>query len=208
MKVVALSSSPRSAGNSRLLTRAVLEGVLEAGHEVELIDLPGRVGEPLRDCRVCRRADGACAIEDDYEAVLGRLLDADAVVLATPLYWYGVSGQLKIFIDRLFCHTSNSAPKPEIVLKSLVGKRLLVVISSEETYPGAISGVVAQFQELSRYLHWQFAGVVRGVGNSRGEVARDPDHSVELATAAGRRLFDRLVSDYQIDTLRSGRVWG
>lgn len=189
MRIVALSSSPRKDGNSRLLGQAVLEGAAGQGHDTELVDLGDAVKAPLRDCRTCRQLDGACSIDDDYEQVIrSMVLPADAVVLATPLYWYGMSGQLKIFIDRLFCYISASAPDSDAVQAGLVGKRLLVAISSEESYPGAILGLTAQLQELARYLDWEFAGVVRGIGNSRGEIIRDPGQPLEQAREAGARL--------------------
>lgn len=208
MRIVALSSSPRKDGNSRLLGEAVLEGAAAAGHETELVDLAGAVNTPLRDCRTCRLADGACSIDDDYEQVLrAKVLPADGVVLVSPLYWYGISGQLKIFIDRLFCYMSGSAPDQEEVERSLVGKRLLMAMSAEESYPGAVLGVAAQLQEMARYLRWEFAGVVRGTGNSRGEVVRDPADPLTQARQAGAQLFSSRITDYRIDTTRPGRVW-
>ncbi|MEO3788639.1 flavodoxin family protein [Nonomuraea sp. B10E15] len=208
MKALALSASPRKDGNSRLLAETVLEGAASRGHEVELADLTDAVAAPLRDCRTCRQADGACSIGDGYETLLRRqVLPADALVLATPLYWYGVAGQLKIFIDRLFCYIKAGYPDSAEVTRRLVGKRMAVVVSSEETYPGSMVGVTAQMQELARYLHHDLVGVVRGVANSRGEVARDPADPLAQAYGLGTRLFEGHVSDHRIDTVRNGVVW-
>jgi multimeric flavodoxin WrbA len=208
MKVLALSSSPRKDGNSRMLAEAVLDGAASRGHDVEIVDLTDVVSAPLRDCRSCRRADGACSIADDYETLLRRqVLSADAIVLATPLYWYGIAGQLKIFIDRIFCYTKADYPHAAEVRRRIVGKRLAVVVTAEESYPGALVGVVAQLQELARYLHHEFVGVVRGVANTRGEVARDPAGPIDQAFTLGARLFDGVVSDYRLDSERSGTIW-
>lgn len=208
MKVLALSSSPRKDGNSRLLAESVLSGAAQSGHEVEIVDLSDVVSAPLRDCRVCRTAAGRCSIDDSYEdLLLGKVLAADALVLATPLYWYGISGQLKIFIDRIFCYESASFPEFEQVKRRLVNKRLAAVVSSEETYPGSLVGVTAQLQELARYLHHDFVGVVQGFGNTRGEVARDPGDPLGKAFALGARLFDVHATDYRIDTPRASAVW-
>lgn len=208
MRVVAVSSSPRLDGNSRALAAAALEGTRDAGHDGELIDLAGRMTGLLRDCRACRDAEGRCTIDDGYEEILlGHLLPADAVVLATPLYWYGVSGALKTFIDRIFCFIAASYPGNRDVRERLVGKRLLVVISAEESYRGATVGVTASMQELARYLHWDLVSVITGIGNRRGEVARDPAAPVDAARAAGRRLFEARVTDYRLDTDRPAGVW-
>lgn len=208
MKVLAVSSSPRKDGNSRLLAEAVLAGAARGGHEVELVDLAGAVMEPLRDCRTCRSADGLCSIDDGYaDLLLGKVLSADALVLATPLYWYGVSGQLKIFIDRIVCYSGSAYPGSAEVKRRMMGKRMAVVVSSEESYPGAITGVTAQMQELARYLDHSLVGVVHGVANVRGEIRLDPAGSLQTATRIGERLFEAHVTDYRMNTPRQRNVW-
>jgi multimeric flavodoxin WrbA len=209
MNVLAISSSPRLDGNSRLLANAVLEGAADAGHGGEIVDLSGTLSGLLRDCRVCRGEDGRCTITDNYEQLLlERVLPADALVLATPLYWYGVSGALKTFIDRIFCYISASYPDHDTVRRRLADKRLVVAVSSEESYLGSLAGVTASMQELSRYLHWDLVGVVGGIGNQRGEVRSDPADPLGVARRLGYRLFDHRVTDYRLDTVRPGAVWG
>lgn len=208
MKVLALSSSPRKDGNSRLLAEAVLAGAAAAGHETGLADLTGLVTTPLRDCRTCRRPDGACSIPDGYEhLILDQVVRADAIVYATPLYWYGISGQLKIFIDRIFCYMKADYPGWQAVRDGLTGTRMVLAVSAEESYPGAVTGVTAQMQEFARYTHNELVGVVRGIGNTRGEVDRDPARPLDQARDLGRRLFDARYTDHRIDTPRSGVVW-
>lgn len=209
MRVLTLSSSPRLDGNSRMLAEAVLEGAVAAGHEGELIDLSGRISGLLRDCRICRNPDGRCTIDDDYEAIfLERMLAADALVLGTPLYWYGVSGTLKTFIDRIFCFIADSYPDADRVCERLVGKRLVVAVAAEESYRGATIGVTASMQELARYLHWDLVAVLVGIGNRRGEVRHDPARPLDAAREAGRRLFEGRITDYRLDSDRPGSVWG
>jgi multimeric flavodoxin WrbA len=209
VRVLAVSSSPRVDGNSRLLAQAVLTGVTGAGHDAELVDLAGTMTGLLRDCRSCRDSDGRCTIDDGYERLLlDKVLGADALVLATPLYWYGMSGALKTFIDRFFCHISASHPDGARVRETLVRKRVALVISAEESYLGASAGIAASMQELSRYLHWQLVGMVVGVGNTRGEVRRDPADPIGAAQALGARLMDARVTDHRLDTERPSSVWG
>ena len=209
MNVLALSSSPRRDGNSRLLAEALLEGVSEAGHHGELVHVDDHVRAFLRDCRICRGPDGRCRIEDGFEALLlERVLHADAVVFATPLYWYGVSGQLKTFLDRLFCYIAASYPGAGEVVAGLSNKRLALLISSEETYVGASLGVLHEMQEFARYTHSALVGVVNGIGNRRGDVRADPDRPLERARDLGRRLFELNSTDYRIETDRPGSVWG
>lgn len=209
MKVLVLSSSPRREGNSWALAQSLAKGAEEAGDTIDFVHLADFVEAPLGDCRSCRLSDRSCGIADGYERLLfDHVLPADAIVYATPLHWYGMTGRLKSFFDRLFCYTSGSSPHTGRVMPGLMRKRAAVVISCEESYRGATLGLEAQFQELTRYLHQDLAGIVVGIGNSRGEVERDPARPLEAAADLGRRLGRARVTDYRLDTDRPNRVWG
>ena len=208
-RIVAISSSPRRQGNSRLLAEAVLEGAAEAGGEVELIHLADNVQGLLRNCRECRRGDGSCSIEDNYrEVFLSKVLPADALVFATPIWWYGMSGHLKNFLDRMFCYIAASYPDHAAVQRQLMGKRLVLALSAEESNLSARLGILQQIQELCRYLHFMPVGVVTGIGNATGEARCDPNEPILAARELGRRLFQTLETDYKLDTVRPARVWG
>jgi multimeric flavodoxin WrbA len=208
MNVLVVSSSPRRNGNSRLMAEAALEGAREAGHEAELVHLDDHVRSFLRDCRECRDANGRCTIDDGFEALLReRVVPADGIVFATPIYWYGVSGQLKVFFDRLFCFIAASEPESEMFIQGMLRKRLGLLMSSEETYPGAMMAPLHQLQEYARYTHSGFAGFVCGIGNKRGDVLRDPSDPIVASRALGRTLFERVTTDYRLDVDRPGSTW-
>jgi len=209
MKALVLSSSPRRNGNSALLAEAVRDGLVEAGHEVQLVFAEDFLDGFLRDCRKCRKPDGECSIGDGFRSVfLDFYLPDDGFIAATPIYWYGTSAQLKAFFDRTFCYYAASYPKSEEVIKGMTGKRIGLVLSSEETFPMVSGGVICQIQEFSRYTRSTFVGVVHGYGNARGDVLRDPGEPMNAAHRFGQEFFTRHASDYQIDTARPGRVWG
>ncbi len=210
MQVLVINASPRKDGNSAVLAAAALDGVLESGHGGELVHLTDAVTGLLRDCRGCRRdEDDECAIADGYaDLLLNKVVPADAIVFATPLHYYGMSGLLKTFFDRTFCYTATRAPSAEVVSAGLPGKRVGLLVAAEESYRGATLGLVAQMQELTRYNGQDLVGVVVGIGNSRREVERDPGRPLVAAAELGRRLFDIRVTDYRHDTERNNRVWG
>jgi multimeric flavodoxin WrbA len=209
MKALVLSSSPRRNGNSALLAQEVASGLGEAGHEAELVYAQDFLHGFLRDCRQCRRPDGECSIDDGFRSVfLDRYLAADGFIAATPIYWYGSSAQLKAFFDRTFCYYAASYPRSADVISGMTGKRIGLVLSSEETFPMVSGAVICQIQEFCRYTHSTFVGVVHGYGNARGDVLRDPNRPIEAARRFGNEFFRRHASDYQIDTVRPARVWG
>ncbi len=208
MKALVLSASPRRDGNSAALAKSAASGLKEAGHAVEFLFADEVVSTFLRDCRVCRRADGECAIEDGHaRAFLEGYLPADGFIAATPIYWYGMSAQLKAFFDRMFCYVAASHPRSAETVSAMQGKRIGLILSSEETYPTVSAGIVQQMQEFCRYTRSAFVGVEHGHGNARGEVAADPHDPLVRARQLGRELFSFPANDYQIDTPRTGRVW-
>lgn len=203
-----LVGSPRRAGNSAQLAGAVRRGAESTGANVTLRFLDDHISSFLKDCRTCRRPDGECAIEDGFRTLFFEdFLPADAVAFCSPIYWYGLSAQTKAFFDRTFCYYAASHPRSADVIARMSGKRIGLTLASEETYPGASLGIVHQIQEYARYTHSEFVGVVRGIGNSRGEVSSDPSDPLRAAEDLGRRMLSAKFSDYRIDTPRSGRVW-
>lgn len=141
------------------------------------------------------------------ELVHEQLLPADAWVYATPLYWYGMSAMMKNFFDRLVCYISASYPRHQEVVEACKGKRVALLLASEERFPSAGMGVVFQIQESSRYLHQEFIEVINGIGNKRGEVRFDPAGPLRFARALGGDMFKRHYSDYNIDAVRPNSVW-
>jgi multimeric flavodoxin WrbA len=207
-RILVVAASPRPDGNSRLLATAFHEGARERGHHVEIVDLNQVMSGLLRDCRRCRLPDGSCAIDDRFGAfVHDSVLPADGLVYATPLYWYGMAASLKNFFDRMVCYVAASYPRSEEVAAGLVGKRSALLMSAEETFATANLGVISQLQEISRYIHHDFVGVVYGVGNKRGEVAFDPADPLAAARRLGTEFFERHHSDYNLEAQRPNAVW-
>lgn len=191
------------------MAEAVKQGAETAGSSVTLRHLDDYLDSFLRDCRTCRGKDGECSINDSFRPLFfDDFLPSDGVVFCTPVYWYGVSAQTKAFFDRTFCYYAASYPESAGVIDRMSRKRIGLVLASEETYPGASLGIIHQIQEYARYTHSDLVDVVRGIGNRRGEVDRDPGAPLAAAKKLGSGLFARSTSDYRIDTERSSRVWG
>ena len=208
MKALVISSSPRRNGNSFLMAESALKGLQDAGHDAELVVLEDYLKHFLKDCRVCRKSDGECGLEDDYRSLfLEKFLPADGVIFSTPLYWYGMSAQLKAFFDRSFCYYAASYPNSDKVVEQYMGKRYGLLVASEETFPSAPAGIIHGIQEFSRYSRSEFVGHVHGIGNKRGDVTSDSTDSIKQSYDLGKTLFTRHFSDYHLDTDRAGSVW-
>jgi len=99
MKVLGIMGSPRRNSNTEILLDRALEGAREAGAEVEKVLVSTLKISPCLEIYACRK-DGNCAIKDDMQSLYGKLLEADHVILASPMFFYGVTSQSKAVIDR------------------------------------------------------------------------------------------------------------
>ncbi len=98
-KVLIITSSLRAGSNSEALADEFMRGAADAGHEAEKITLKDKSIAFCKGCLACQKT-GKCVISDDAQAIAAKMHDADAIAFATPVYYYGMSGQLKTLLDR------------------------------------------------------------------------------------------------------------
>ncbi len=99
-KVLVLSASPRRGGNSDLLCDQFMKGAQEVGHEVEKIFLKDKKINYCMGCGTCYNGKKSCPQKDDMAEVLEKMIAADVIVMATPVYFYTMAAQMKTLIDR------------------------------------------------------------------------------------------------------------
>jgi multimeric flavodoxin WrbA len=100
--VLIISASPRKGGNSDLLCDRFLEGAKKSGHHAEKIFLRDKKINFCFACDACKKNGGTCAQKDDAAGVLEKMIAADVLVLATPVYFYTMNAQMKALIDRTY----------------------------------------------------------------------------------------------------------
>ena len=143
MKITILMGSPNRNGSTSMLGQEFRKGAEEAGHSCEVIDVCHANIHPCTGCVACGY-EGPCAQKDDVEDIRRKLLDTDMVVFATPLYYYGMSAQLKTLVDR-FCAFNSS-------LNSRHLKSALLTVSwnaDDWTY----EALTAHYKTLVRYIY-------------------------------------------------------
>lgn len=200
-RVLVLATSPRLDGNSSALGEALADGAAEAGADVVQVNVTQHVRYMINYCKICRADDGTCSLNDGFDEIFTTLYrPASAVVFATPIWWYGVTAHMKNFQDRIACQISSSTPEGDGCKRDVMGKRMALLLSAEETNFACRMGIITQFSELNRHLRSQFVGTVTGIGNLRGEVVNDPMGPLSEAAQLGGRLFDIEETNYEIDT--------
>jgi multimeric flavodoxin WrbA len=126
LKVLGISASPREGGNSDLLLREALAGAQDAGGQAEYLSLRGLSIAPCAECNACART-GLCRIQDDYQAAMAKMLEADRLIFATPVFFMAVSAQAKLLIDRCQCLWSRKYVLKQPLFAEPRDRRALVI---------------------------------------------------------------------------------
>ena len=154
MKILVLEGSPNKKGSTHLLVDCFRQGAQEAGHTVQRLDVAHAKIHPCTGCIHCGY-QGPCVQKDDMETIRGAILDTDMLVFTTPLYYYGMSAQLKTLVDR-FCAFNSSLQS-----KRMKSALLTVAWNSDDW---TFDALVSHYKTLVRYLHFQDMGMVLGYG--------------------------------------------
>ena len=153
-KVLLLSGSPRKGGNSDTLCDAFLKGAQAAGHSVEKIRLSEKNIYYCLGCGVCNRTH-QCIQKDDMKDILNKMVEADVIVMATPVYFYTMDGQMKTLIDR-------TVPRYE----EIAGKDFYFIVAAADKNKAmmqkTIDGFRAYTQDCLPDAHEK--GIVYGLG--------------------------------------------
>jgi multimeric flavodoxin WrbA len=172
-KVLIVKGSPRARGNSATLAEQVAAGARAAGAEVESVYLHGLDIRPCDACDSCQDvADLDCVIGDDMQLLYPKLREADAVVYASPIYWFSVSAQMKLFIDRCYGLAGVDDWRRD---HALAGKRIGVVLTygdDDAVKSGAINAI-RMFQDAFAYIPAEIVGMVYGTASDPGEIEGD-----------------------------------
>jgi len=183
-RVLIVNGSPRKRGNSVLLAAQVAAGATAAGAEVETIILQDLDIQPCTACEACKGTDeGDCIIQDDMQSLYPKVRAADVIVIATPVYWFTMSAQAKLFIDRWYALIDTARGN------LLTGKKFAFVLAYGDSDPftsGAINAI-RTFQDMCRYLDAEIIGFVYGTANDEGEIQSQQD-LLQEAYRLGQKL--------------------
>jgi multimeric flavodoxin WrbA len=164
MKIVCLLGSPRKGGNSATMAGWVMERAGELGAETESIYLNGLQYRGCQGCYACKRESEVCIVKDDLEAVLAKVAAADALLLATPVYYGDVTAQLKGFIDRTFSYLVPDYPFTENKTRLSPGKKVVFVLTQGTPDEGLFADVFPRYAGFFTWLGFPEARLLRGCG--------------------------------------------
>lgn len=142
MRVIGINASPRKKANTQTLVQAVLDGAAEKGAETRLVNLRDLAINGCLGCEGCKKHLGKCVQKDDLTPLLQELTTYDAIVMGTPVYWFHVTAQFKMLVDRLYSFMAfGKNPEtgaPTIQSAFPAGKKFIFLISRGDPDPPAL----------------------------------------------------------------------
>ena len=160
MKILIISGSPRKGGNTELLAEAFAKGASKH-HQVEIVSVRDYKVNPCLGCNACFKTNGICAQKDDMSPIYEKMNQADMLVIASPVYFYGISAQLKAVIDRL--HNP--------IRDSFHIKKMALLLVGAATLPELFDAILAEYNLCLNFFNIEDAGkvLVRGV-KDKGDI--------------------------------------
>lgn len=168
-KILVIKGSPRLKGNSSTLADQAAEAAIVKGAEVESFDLQKMHIEPCNACDYCQQVEEyRCNIEDDMQTLFPKLIAADALIIASPIYWFNMSAQTKLFMDRMYSLQSANGLK-------LRDKKIGIILTygDEDALSSGGINAVHSFRDAFRYMHCPIVDIVHGTANDVGDVQKN-----------------------------------
>ena len=152
-KIVVLTGSPRKKGNSFAMTDSFIKAAEAKGHSVTRFDTSDMNIGFCHGCETCYKTGKPCSFGGDFNGALSdAILEADAVVFTTPVYWYSIPAQLKCAIDKLFSLVVGG--------KDIAGKECALITCCEEEDVTVMDGVRIPIERTAALINWKMVGEV------------------------------------------------
>lgn len=177
MRIVVITGSPHRNGTTAALAEAFIEGAKEAKHDIFRFDAAKEKVSPCLACDHCR-TKGRCIHDDGMRELLPALERAELVVFVTPLYYFGMSAQLKSVIDRFYAR--NTALQGW-------GKQAYLLAASYDDNDWTMNDLVGHYQTILRYMNWHDAGMLLATGCGCREDVEKTDF-LDRARKMGKKL--------------------
>lgn len=151
-KILVLEGSPRDKGNTALVTGWILEGLGKRGMSVERVRIPGLDINGCQACSTCESTKGraGCAQDDDMTELYDKIVDCDLLVFTSPIFCWGVTGQLKTATDRLFALMTG-----ENMLK---GKQVALVLTAGGSVFAGADLATRMYRDLAHFIGMEYLG--------------------------------------------------
>ena len=188
MKIVCLLGSPRKNGNSATVAEKLLMRSRELGAETETIYLNGMNYRGCQACYACKQGSEDCVIQDDLQPVLEKVRQADAVVLASPVYYGEVTAQLKAFIDRTFCFLKPEYYARPDCSRLAPGKGMAMILIQGHPDENSFADIFPRYNFFFNWYGYRPGHLIRGICISERSDVTKRDYLMDGARDVAEKL--------------------
>lgn len=174
MNILLINGSPRLGGNTHSVVQC-LQSMLEETYTVEVLNICQMKLSGCLACDGCKANGGHCVCPDESDFVIQKIAEADAVIFGTPVYWWGMSAQLKMVVDKFYSR--------DAAFHSMKKKIGVVAIGANTTDNPQYRLIHEQFRCIAEYLNWELAFTLSFAAYEPGEVMKEPSLQAQLREA-------------------------
>ncbi len=180
MKILIINGSPRN-GNTKAALKMIESEIKEKNKSanIEFVDVPTLKIEGCMNCDFCKRNSGTCVHKDDTNVYMNKIMDADILIFGTPVYWWGVSGQLKIFIDKFYS-------KDGIIQENSSKKIGLLTFGANEITDIQYKLIDDQFNSICNFLKWEIIFTKEFACFDKDDLRNSPEMCKEIIELANK----------------------
>ena len=180
-KIIGIMGSPRRNGNTHILLSRILEGAESEGARGNILFLDDLAIQECNGCHVCWEGK-ECSKDDDMNSIYPRIIESDAIIFGTPVYWYGPTALMKVFIDRFVYF---NCPENREKIK---GKPVVLAVPFEEEDPETAALLVAFFEKSLGYLEMNLIGTILVPGVTRKGEIKEKEAKLQEGYELGKEL--------------------
>lgn len=164
MKIVMITGSPHKKGTSALLASEFTKGAISIGHQIVRFDAAFERINPCLACDMCQENKGICIWDDTASKIGEAILESDLVVIVTPLYYFGMSAQIKSVFDRFYAINDKLLSSP---------KKSILLATGGDDFDWAMDALEVHYKSICRYLNWEIIDILLAKGvYQRGDIEK------------------------------------
>lgn len=183
--ILVLLGSPRKKGNSAALAQHIIRGAESCGAITDTVYLNGMKIGPCQACYSCRKpGSSGCVVDDDMQTLYPKLQSSDTWVIASPVYWFSVSAQTKLFMDRCFAMFNETVEKNQLLNKQIA---IAMSYGDSDAFNSGCVNALRTFQDTYNYVGAKIVGMVYGSAYEPGEIETNT-LLIDQAEELGRKL--------------------
>lgn len=188
MRAIGIVGSPRKGGNTELLVSRILKGAEKAGADTEVFNLSEINVGGCRGCMACKKK-GRCIVNDDMQKLYNEIQNADVIVFGSPVYFFQMSGQLKLMVDRLIAFLN-----PDFTTRLKQGKTTVLAFTQGQANPDIYKDYFQHTANAINFIGFNVEDIIT-IGGSQGKKGdiHSQEEALQKAEDAGKKAAQKYV---------------